>query len=184
MTEIRRCDWAYASDELMLNYHDQQWGKPCFDDQELFEMLILEGAQAGLSWSTILKKRARYHEVFDGFDPQIVANYGDEKVASLLQDPGIVRNRLKIAATITNAKCVLELGSLSDYVWAFVDHTPIVGDWLSFEEMPLTTPLAEQISKDLKKKGFTFVGPTIIYSWLQAIGVVNDHMAWCERQPS
>lgn len=178
--ESRRCPWGDTDDKLMREYHDTQWGKPCHDECELFEMLILEGAQAGLSWSTILHKRETYRTAFDGFDVITVANYGEDKVVELMQNAGIVRNRLKIGAAITNAQAILKLGSLGEFFWKYVDGQPIMGTWERQEDVPATTPLSDRISKDLKKLGFKFVGSTIVYSYMQAVGIVNDHMAWCE----
>jgi DNA-3-methyladenine glycosylase I len=167
----------------MRAYHDEEWGRPCHDDRRLFEMLILEGAQAGLSWSTILSKRAAYRRAFDDFDPERVARYDEKKVAALLADPGIVRNRLKVRATVTNAAAYLTLrgshGSLDDYLWAWVDGVPVVNHPRRPAEVPATTGLSDGLSRDLKRRGFTFVGGTIIYSWLQATGVVDDHLEGC-----
>lgn len=174
-----RCPWGDCSDELMQSYHDEQWGKPCRDERGLFEMLILEGAQAGLSWSCILHKRESYRAAFDGFDAAKVAAYGEEKVAALLQNPGIVRNRLKINAAVTNAQAVLRLGGLEEFLWGYVEGSPIVNQWERQEDMPAASALSEKISKDMKKLGFKFVGSTIVYSFMQAVGIVNDHMAWC-----
>jgi DNA-3-methyladenine glycosylase I len=158
---------------------------PVFDDRTLFEFLILEGAQAGLSWSTILKKRDGYRNAFDAFDPEKVARFDERRVSALLDDPGIVRNRLKVASAVTNAQAFLEVqnekGSFSDYIWSFVDGTPIQNAWRTLSEIPATTPLAETISKDLKKRGFRFVGPTIVYAHMQATGMVNDHLVGCFR---
>jgi DNA-3-methyladenine glycosylase I len=179
ISKPRRCPWGDTKDELMREYHDAQWGKPCFDERELFEMLILEGAQAGLSWSCVLHKRENYREAFDNFDSQKIAAYDETKIQSLLQNPGIIRNRLKINAAVINARLTLELGSLRDFIWDHVDGKPIMGHWENPEDIPVTTPLSDKISKDLKKRGFKFVGSTIIYSFMQAIGVVNDHMEWC-----
>ncbi|MDR0813741.1 MAG: DNA-3-methyladenine glycosylase I [Oscillospiraceae bacterium] len=180
MNEIHRCPWGDTDDALMREYHDAQWGRPCHDERELFEMLILEGAQAGLSWSCVLHKRENYKAAFDNFDAAIVAAYDETKVAELLANPGIIRNRLKVAATVTNAQIVLRLGGLDKFMWAYVDGKPIVNHPKGFEDMPTTTPLSDRISKDMKKLGFKFVGSTIIYSYMQAIGMVNDHMAWCD----
>jgi DNA-3-methyladenine glycosylase I len=179
VTEISRCDWGYTADDLMREYHDTQWGKPCFDERTMFEMLILEGAQAGLSWSCILHKRENYRTAFDGWDIQKIANYGEDKVAELLQNSGIVRNRLKINAAITNAQMATRLGSLSDYTWEYVNGEPLVNHWQTQLQMPATTPLSDKVSKDMKRLGFKFVGSTIVYSYLQAVGVVNDHLEWC-----
>jgi DNA-3-methyladenine glycosylase I len=168
-------------------YHDEEWGVPVFDDRRLFEFLILEGAQAGLSWSTILKKREGYRAAFEGFDPEVVARYDERKTAELLADAGIVRNRLKVASAVSNARAFLEVqvehGSFSDYIWGFVDGAPIQNHWPTLAEIPAKTPLAETISKDLKKRGFRFVGPTIVYAHMQATGMVNDHVVDCFRYP-
>ncbi|MFD1676468.1 DNA-3-methyladenine glycosylase I [Alicyclobacillus fodiniaquatilis] len=182
---LQRCGWVNA-DPLYIAYHDEEWGVPVFDDQKLFELLILEGAQAGLSWYTILRKREHYRRAFDGFDVERVAAYGTEKVADLLSaDSGIVRNRLKVAAAIRNAKAFLqvqdEFGSFADYLWQYVDGKPLVNHWASLAEVPASTALSERISKDLKRRGFNFVGPTIIYSYLQATGLVMDHVTSCFR---
>jgi DNA-3-methyladenine glycosylase I len=180
MSEKFRC---FGHTTLYAEYHDIEWGRPVHDDKKLFEMLILEGAQAGLSWETVLNKRETYREAFDGFDPKIVALYNDTKIAELMTNAGIIRNRLKINAAVINAKLFLELqekhGSFDSFIWAYVDDKPIAGHWEKFEDMPLTTPIADKISKDLKKMGFKFVGPTIIYSFMQAVGMVNDHLKPC-----
>jgi DNA-3-methyladenine glycosylase I len=169
----------------MRAYHDDEWGDPSHDDLHLFEMLILEGAQAGLSWSTILNKRDGYRRAFDGLDPVRVAQYDEEKVASLLVDPGIVRNRLKVRGAIKNAQAFLraqgEFGTFADYVWSWVDEDPIVNRPTTLSELPAHTELSDRISKDLKRRGFTFVGTTIIYSFLQSVGVVDDHVVTCPR---
>jgi len=185
MTDAKeRCGWC-GTDGLDVAYHDEEWGVPVWDDRTLFEFLILEGAQAGLSWSTILNKRMGYRRLYDGFDPELVARYGEAKVAELLTDPAIVRNRAKVAASIGNAQSFLEVqsefGSFSDYIWRFTDGRPIQNRWKTLAEIPATTPLAETISKDLKKRGFKFVGPTIIYAHMQATGMVNDHLVSCFR---
>jgi DNA-3-methyladenine glycosylase I len=186
MTDRIRCGWCGA-DPLYVAYHDEEWGVPVFDDRTLFEFLILEGAQAGLSWSTILNKRQGYRRAFDAFDAAKVALYDGTKIASLLTDPGIVRNQLKIASTVTNAQSFLkvqeEFGSFSKYIWDFVDGRPIQNEWRTLADIPGTTPLAEKISKDLKKRGFGFVGPTIVYAHMQATGMVNDHLVGCFRYP-
>ncbi|MDR0916902.1 MAG: DNA-3-methyladenine glycosylase I [Oscillospiraceae bacterium] len=180
MSAQHRCLWGDTDDALMRDYHDNQWGKPCHDERELFEMLILEGAQAGLSWSTILHKRENYRAAFDDWDIAKIAAYNEDKVAELLQNAGIVRNKLKVNAAITNARLVLQLGGLDKFIWNYVGGEPIVNHWERHEDMALTSPLSDRISKDMKKLGFKFVGSTIIYSYLQAVGVVNDHMAWCD----
>jgi DNA-3-methyladenine glycosylase I len=175
-----RCPWGSGGDALMREYHDSEWGKPCRDERRLFEMLTLEGAQAGLSWATILHKRENYRAAFDDWDIARIAAYGEDKISELLQNPGIVRNRLKIRSAVTNAQLTLALGSLSDFIWNYVDGKPLVNHWERQEEMPATTELSDRISRDMKKLGFKFVGSTIIYSYLQAIGVVNDHILSCE----
>jgi DNA-3-methyladenine glycosylase I len=178
----RRCDWAESSD-AMRAYHDGEWGRPSHDDRYLFEMLLLEGAQAGLSWATILGKREAYRRALDGFDPERIARYGPGKLAGLLADPGIVRNRLKIAGTVTNARAFLaaqqEHGSFARYLWAWVDGTPLDSRPRRLADLPARTELSDWIGKDLKRRGFTFVGSTITYSFLQAVGVVNDHLITC-----
>ena len=179
-----RCAWA-GTDKKYVAYHDEEWGTPVRDDRELFELLILEGAQAGLSWSTILNKRENYRKAFDNFDPQIVANYNQKKIDKLLTDRGIVRNKLKIRSAVTNALAYLEVqedyGSFSNYIWGYVDHTPIQNAFEKMSDVPAQTALSEQISKDLKARGFKFVGPTIIYAYMQSIGMVNDHVVDCFR---
>jgi len=184
MNETVRCGWC-GDDPLYVAYHDLEWGVPVFDDRTLFEFVILEGAQAGLSWSTILKKREGYRRAFADFDPEKVARFSEKKVAKLFADPGIVRNRLKVASAVSNARAFLEIqeekGSFSDYIWAFVDGTPIQNRWRSLSDIPATTPLAGTISNDLKKRGFRFVGPTIVYAHMQATGMVNDHVVGCFR---
>jgi DNA-3-methyladenine glycosylase I len=180
--ELIRCPWANA-DPLSRHYHDTEWGVPCHDERRLFKMLILEGKQAGLSWYGILKKTDTLCAAFDDFDPHKLVAYDDAKIAELLQNPGVIRNRLKVNAAVTNAKAYFKLceahGSLDSYIWAFTDSKPVVGNWETQEQMPATTPLSDEISRDLKRLGFKFVGPTIIYSYLQAIGVVNDHLVTC-----
>ncbi|MCH8620275.1 DNA-3-methyladenine glycosylase I [Undibacterium sp. TS12] len=175
-----RCNWANSSNPLYLEYHDHEWGIPCHDEVRLFEMLNLEGAQAGLSWETILNKRESYRAAFDNWDAKKIARYDDAKVAALLADPGIIRNRLKVAAAITNAQAYLRLceekGGLDAYLWAYVKGKPIINNG----ERIITTELSDSISKDLKKRGFKFVGSTIIYAYMQAIGMVNDHAAHCD----
>jgi len=182
MKHTKRCKWV-TDDPLYIDYHDNQWGIPLHDERELFEMLILEGAQAGLSWITILKKRAHYKKVFHNFDLQKVAKMTDKQLEKLLLDPGIIRNRLKVFATRKNAlatlKLIEETNSLDNYLWSWVDYKPIHNTFKTHQEIPTSTPLSEKISKDLKKRGFTFVGPTIIYAYMQAIGMVNDHTADC-----
>lgn len=178
-----RCAWP--GNELALRYHDLEWGAPVREERTLFEFLVLEGAQAGLSWDTILKKRERYREVFDGFDPEKVARYNARKVAALLADPGIVRNRAKVAAAIVNARAVLELRErgpgLSAHLWSFVDGRPVVNRWKRHGQVPATTPASDAMSKDLRRRGFKFVGSTICYAFMQATGMVNDHLVTCYR---
>ena len=185
MDELTRCAWA-GDDPLYRRYHDEEWGTPVHDDRRHFEMLCLEGAQAGLSWITILRKRENYCAAFDDFDPVLVAGYDDEKVAELLANPGIVRNRLKVRAFIQNAQAFLrvqaEFGSFDAYIWGFVGGAPVVNHFQSMAELPAQTPVAEAMSKDLKKRGFTFVGPTICYAYMQACGMVNDHVVGCFRR--
>lgn len=177
-----RCAWA-GDDELYCRYHDEEWGIPVHDDRKLFEMLILEGMQAGLSWITILRKRENYRKAFDGFDIDKILQYDDDKVASLMQDAGIVRNRLKIQSVLVNAKAFRAVqeahGSFDSFLWAYVDGKPIRNIWREMAEIPAHTGLSDQISKDMKKLGFKFVGSTIIYAYMQAVGVVNDHVADC-----
>ena len=179
-----RCGWC-GDDPLYQQYHDIEWGVPLFNDQQLFAMLILEGAQAGLSWLTILKKRQNYLKAFDHFDMVKIAHYTDKDRTRLLQDKGIIRNRLKIDAAIKNAQGALavveEFGSLSAYFWAYVDHRPIQNHWKSLSEVPASSTLSIAMSKDLKKRGFNFVGPTICYAFMQAVGMVNDHTTDCFR---
>lgn len=181
--EEKRCPWAIG--EYNIAYHDTQWGKIEHQDQVLFEFLILEGMQAGLSWLTILKKRENFAKAFDQFDVEKVANYTEEKIQELLQDEGIIRNRLKVRGAVKNAQAFLriqqEFGSFDAYIWGFVDGKQIVHTYEKQEELPTHSPLSDTISKDLKKRGFTFVGTTIIYSYLQAIGIINDHMVWCKE---
>lgn len=181
---MRRCQWA-GSDPDYVSYHDTEWGVPVYDDRRLFEMLVLEGAQAGLSWITILKKRAHYRRVFDGFDPQKIASYNKRKLDALLKDPGIIRNRLKIQAAVSNAQAFLDFRerreSFSDYLWQFVDHQPVNNHWHSEELVPATTVQAEGMSRSLKKSGFKFVGPVICYAFMQSVGMVNDHVSDCFR---
>jgi DNA-3-methyladenine glycosylase I len=180
----KRCAWAEGSD-LEKAYHDEEWGRPVHDDRKLFEFLILEGAQAGLSWFTILKKRENFRKAFDRFDPKKVARYDARKRARLLKDPGIVRNRLKVEAAVINAKAFLEVqaefGSFDAYLWRFVEGRPIRNRWRSMKEIPASTPLSDALSKDLKKRGFKFVGTTICYAFMQAVGLVDDHTVHCFR---
>jgi DNA-3-methyladenine glycosylase I len=178
-----RCGWVPAGDEQYARYHDEEWGQPVRDDRHLFEMLTLEGAQAGLSWSTILRKRAAYRKAFAGFDPLEVARFDSRRRAKLLQDSGIVRNRLKIDSTVSNARAFLtlqdEFGSFSRYLWDWVGGEPVLNGWRTRGQVPASSELSDRISRDLKKRGFRFVGSTIIYAYLQAVGVVNDHTAGC-----
>ena len=181
--ESTRCHWA--TNPLNIPYHDEEWGVPVHDDHLWFEFLILEGAQAGLSWDTILRKRQRYREVFSQFDPEKVARFDAKKVRQLLADPGIIRNRLKIAATISNARAFLEVqdefGKFDAYIWNFVGGVPICNKWKTHRQVPAVTPLATALSKDLVKRSFRFVGPTIVYALMQATGLVNDHLITCFR---
>jgi len=182
---LPRCGWC-GTDPAYVAYHDEEWGVPSRDDRHLFEMLILEGAQAGLSWSTILRKREAYRLAYDGFDPVAVAAYGPERQAAQLQDPGIVRNRLKVAAAVANARAFLavqaEFGSFAAYLWAFVGDRPRVERRRTLAEVPAVSPEAEALSRDLKRRGFKFVGPTIIYAFMQAVGMVDDHVDTCWRR--
>jgi DNA-3-methyladenine glycosylase I len=182
---VTRCPWANPANPRYLAYHDEEWGVPCHDELRLFEMLNLEGAQAGLSWETVLNKRDNYRAAFDGWDAKKIARYDDAKVAELLANPGIIRNRLKVAAVISNAKAYLKLreetGGLAPYLWAYVDGKPIENDWTGKGDTPAKTLLSDRISKDLSKRGFKFVGSTIIYAYMQAIGMVNDHSTACFR---
>lgn len=181
--ERARCGWVPAGDQEYARYHDEEWGRPVRDDRHLFEMLTLEGAQAGLSWSTILRKRAAYRQAFAGFDPARVARFDAGRRARLLQDPGIVRNRLKVESTVSNARAFLalqrEFGSFSRYLWDWVEGRPILNGWRTRGQVPARSELSDRISRDLKQRGFRFVGSTIIYAYLQAVGVVNDHTAGC-----
>lgn len=180
---MERCSWARS--ELDVKYHDEEWGVPVHDDRRLFEMLILEGAQAGLSWSTILNRREGYRRAYEGFDPAVVAKYDDKKKAELLLDVGIIRNRLKVDASVVNARAFLrvqeEFGSFDAYLWGFVGGKPIVNQWKSLSEIPAKTAESDALSKDLVKRGFKFVGSTIIYAYMQACGLVNDHAVTCFR---
>ena len=188
MSSVTRCEWATGESELMVAYHDEEWGFPSHDDVHLFEMLTLEGAQAGLSWSTILNKREGYRRAFAGFDPASVARFGPKDVDRLLADPGIVRNRLKVESTIENAARLLEVqeseGSFDAYLWAFVEGEPIVNRWRTMSELPAETDLSKTISKDLKRRGFRFVGPTSVYAFMQTVGMVDDHTVDCFRRVS
>ncbi|KAB3526356.1 DNA-3-methyladenine glycosylase I [Alkaliphilus serpentinus] len=181
---MERCPWCEGND-LYIKYHDEEWGVPLHDEQKHFEFLVLESAQAGLSWITILKKRENYREAYDGFDPVKVSRYDEDKIADLLNNSGIIRNRKKIEASINNANRFLEVqrefGSFDKYIWGFVDNKPIKNKWTAIEEVPAKTDLSDKVSKDLKKRGFKFLGSTIIYAHLQAIGVINDHLVGCFR---
>jgi DNA-3-methyladenine glycosylase I len=178
-----RCEWP--KNDLAIKYHDEEWGAPLHDERALFEFLVLEGAQAGLSWDTILRKREAYREAFDNFDVERVAGYAERKIAQLLQNEGIIRNRLKVNSAVTNAKAFLkvqkEFGSFDKYIWAFVDGKPIVNCWRESSQIPATSKVSDRISKDLKQRGFSFVGSTIIYAHMQATGMVNDHLTSCFR---
>lgn len=180
--EVIRCVWA-RSNERQQHYHDHEWGRPEYRDEKLFEMLMLEAMQAGLSWDLILKRRESFSKAFDQWDYKKIAGYDEKKVEELLKDEGIIRNRLKVGAAITNARAFMEVqkeyGSFSDFLWGFVDHKPIINSWKRMEEVPASTPLSDRISKELKKKGFKFVGSTIVYAYMQAVGLVNDHTEEC-----
>jgi len=180
-----RCNWVPAGDALYAAYHDEEWGLPSRDDRHLYEMLVLEGAQAGLSWSTILRKRDGYRQAFAGFEADRVARFGDADVARLMADPGIVRNRLKIESAVANARATLavrdELGSLAEYVWSFVGGAPIQNGWRTIAEVPSETAESKAMSRDMKRRGFRFVGPTVCYAFMQAAGLVNDHTIDCDR---
>ena len=182
--EKTRCPWC-GNDALYVAYHDREWGVPVHDDRKLFEMLILEGMQAGLSWITILKKRESFRTAFDNFDPEKVTRYDGEKIAELLENPNIIRNRLKINSAVTNAKAFLEIqtqfGSFDKFIWRFVGGEPQVNHYRSLDEIPAKTPLSDEISRELKRRGFKFVGSTIVYSFMQAVGMVNDHLVSCFR---
>jgi DNA-3-methyladenine glycosylase I len=180
--QMTRCDWAQKA--LEIDYHDQEWGKPKYDDAILFEMLILEGMQAGLSWSTILVKRENYRKALDGFDPQKIKDYDQDKLDSLLQDAGLIRNRLKMRAIVKNAKAFIqvqaEFGSFSNYLWQYVSGHPIQHDYQTLSDVPASNDISEQMSQDMKKRGFSFVGPTICYAYMQSVGLVNDHLVSCD----
>lgn len=184
MKEKIRCSWCHGQD-IYIDYHDNEWGIPVHDDRELFEMLMLEGAQAGLSWITVLKKREGYRKAFDNFDAKKVAKYTDEKLEKLRNNPGIIRNKLKIASARTNAKLFLEVqkefGSFDKYIWQFVGGKPMKNQFINMSDVPATTPESDSMSKDLKKRGFKFVGSTICYAFMQACGMVNDHIVDCHK---
>lgn len=182
----KRCHWASA--EPMIAYHDREWGVPVHDDRSLFEMLCLEGAQAGLSWETVLRKRERYREIFKNFDPRLVARITPARIEKILTDPGIIRNRAKVESVVGNAKALLavrdEFGSFDAYIWGFVGGKPIVNRPRTLDSLPSTSPQSEAMSRDLRSRGFRFVGPTICYAFMQAVGMVNDHLAKCDWRPS
>lgn len=181
---MNRCEWS-TKDSLYKKYHDEEWGTPVHDDNKHFEFLVLESAQAGLSWHTILRKRENYRAAYDGFDPEKVSRYDTAKVETLMSDKGIIRNRRKIESSINNAKRFIavqkEYVSFDKYIWGFVNGNPVTNRWTELSQIPATTPLSDRISRDLKKRGFTFVGPTIVYAHLQAVGIVNDHLTSCFR---
>jgi len=184
LTKKRRCAWC-GDDPLYVAYHDEEWGVPVYDDDKLFEFLILETFQAGLSWITILRKRENFRKAFDGFDYKKIANYGEDKYESLLQDAGIIRNKLKVKAAISNAQMFLkvqeEFGSFSKYIWQFTDGKPIQNAFVREEDVPATSEISDKISKDLKKRSFKFVGSTVMYAYMEAVGIVNDHIVSCFR---
>jgi len=179
---MKRCNWC-KEDPLYVKYHDEEWGVPVHDDKTLFEFLVLEGAQAGLSWITILRKREGYKKAYDDFDFQKVALYDEAKIEELLLNPGIVRNKLKVRSSINNARLFMdvqkEFGSFDSYIWGFTDNLQVKNNWEDISQMPVTSELSDKVSKDLKKRGFKFTGSTIMYSYLQAVGIINDHMVWC-----
>jgi DNA-3-methyladenine glycosylase I len=182
-TDKPRCGWI--ADQLMMKYHDEEWGVPLHDDLKLFEYMVLDAFQAGLSWKTVLNKRENFRRALDDFDPVRIADYDEAKYNSLLSDPGIIRNRAKIRATITNAKAFLEVqqqfGTFDNYIWSFVDYKPIINSWKSLADLPAKSPVSESMSKDLVKRGFKFVGSTICYAFMQAAGMINDHVTHCYR---
>jgi DNA-3-methyladenine glycosylase I len=184
-TSDARCGWALGGDAAMLAYHDEEWGVPERHDHRLFELLILEGAQAGLSWQTVLRKRDAYRDAMADFDPAVVAEYGEADEARLLNDPGIVRNRAKVRSAITNARACLavqgEFGTLAAFLWGFVDGSPVQNQWHTLAELPASTPTSAAMSKELRRRGFNFVGPTICYAFMQSVGMVNDHLVTCPR---
>jgi len=185
-TSVYRCPWCLGGGELYVRYHDEEWGVPVHDDRLLFEMLILEGAQAGLSWLTVLRKRERYRRVFDNFDAARIARYKPARLARLLDDPGIVRNRLKVEAAVTNARAFLavreEYGSFDRYIWSFVNHRPLVNHWEDISQIPARTAESDAMSRDLLRRGFKFVGSTICYAYMQAVGMVDDHIQSCWKR--
>ena len=182
---IHRCGWVPPNDQLYTEYHDKEWGVPVYDDRTLFEFLILEGFQSGLSWRTILYKRENFRKAFNQFDPEIIAGYDERKIQELLQDAGIVRNQLKVRGAVTNAQCFLkiqnEFGSFKDYIWRFTDGKPIKNTFKTLKDIPATTQISDAMSKDLKSRGFKFVGSTVCYAHMQATGMVNDHLVDCFR---
>jgi DNA-3-methyladenine glycosylase I len=184
MTAITRCDWS-GTDPLYVRYHDEEWGVPVHDDRLLYEFLVLEGAQAGLSWITVLRKRENYRKAFSGFDPEKVARFDARKIDRLLADPGIIRNRQKVESAVANARAFLkvrrEFGTFDSYIWSFTGGKPVVNRWKRLKDLPAKTPMSEAMSKDLVKRGFKFVGPTICYAHMQATGMVNDHLTTCFR---
>lgn len=181
----KRCDWCENTFDEYVEYHDKEWGVPVHDDRIQFEFLILEGAQAGLSWSTILKRREGYRKAFADFNVEKVARFDEQKIQELLQDPGIIRNKLKVRSAVSNAQQFIEVkeefGSFDEYIWSFVDGEPVANHWQSMSEMPATTETSDKLAKDLKKRGFKFVGSTIMYAHMQAVGMVNDHLVSCFR---
>lgn len=185
MLRLNRCGWR-SDDPLMIDYHDREWGVPVYDDRKLFEFILLEGAQAGLSWSTILKRRENYRNAFDGFDALKIARYETDKIERLLNDAGIIRNRLKVLSAVKNAQAFLkvqnECGSFASYVWQFVGGKPIINHWETPNQVPAMTSESEEMARNLKKRGFTFMGPTICYAYMQAIGMADDHIAGCFRR--
>ena len=185
MKLVKRCTWIGVNNPLMLEYHDHEWGVPVHDDPKHFEFLVLEAAQAGLSWAIVLNKREGYRRAFSEFDPAKVARYTEKRIEKLTADPGIIRNRMKIAAAVGNARALLavqeEFGSFDDYCWRFVDGTPKVNRWKTTKQIPATSPESDAFSKDLKRRGFSFVGSTVIYAHMQAVGMVNDHLVDCFR---
>ncbi|KUP91584.1 MULTISPECIES: DNA-3-methyladenine glycosylase I [Tritonibacter] len=176
---IVRCDWV-STEQIEVDYHDTEWGVPVRDSRALWEMLVLEGFQAGLSWITILKKRENFREAFCQFDPEVIASWGDVEIERLLTNDGIVRHRGKIAATIGNARAYLQIEDFSQWCWNYVEGEPLISSWDRTQDIPTSTPLSTRISKDLKTKGFRFCGPTIVYAWMQAVGIVNDHLNTCD----
>ena len=184
MTELTRCDWP-GSDELMIKYHNEEWGVPNHDDRKWFEYIILDAFQAGLSWSIVLNKRENFRKAFDNFDPVIISKYSQNKIDELIQDAGIIRNKLKINATISNAKAFLdvqkEFGTFDNYIWRFVNEKPIINHWKIISDLPASTSESDMLSKDLKSRGFKFVGTTICYAFMQSAGMVNDHLVSCFR---